>query len=441
MFLLLISFVSCSLFRFNDEKIPKNTIIRRYFDMNRGFLSLNLSITKCDGNCELEIVAFEEVRRKQIFHEKDNFQPFCCTPERNCLNTIDFADTTPVIRRPILIKTISDSSSPEHDILLEKAVTLSYIDLSSFQSSNIELPRKGIWTIMIANCGENDINIDGNATILRKSGFLDDRLKYNSSIFMIQLVFGISYLVYFTYSVWNNAPHLDKDHIKVMTVSCIFAFDGLVSFLFFYLMNIVVDIPNILTVFVALVHSISIVSILYSVLSALQRPVEIPLFKFALLIIPFFFASFNDLNGYVSFNERSTGKWIFGVGKIPYMFFLSYLIVHASIAVYAYLHKPSESLSGDKRFKFLGMFVGILFGYLFMSLSLFVIRLNSSIIATRKSEWVPLTIIPIILLSLIIANGWFVMDFNTEGWVVLETAPAGSLDVEHIPSHDSNPFD
>lgn len=434
------SFVAASLYRFNDEKIEKNQIVPRFFDMTPGFLTLNLSITKCDGTCEIEIVAFEEVRRKQVFHEKDGYMAFCCTAERKCQNSIDFSDPTPVIRRPIVIKTITDSSSPENDILLEKAVTLSKIDLSSFQSSDIELPRRGIWTVMIANCGDNDVNIEGNATIIRRVGYLDDRLQYNGDISIVQTVCGILYLCYYCFAIWRSTPHLEKEQILVMVATGVFSFQGAISYAFFFLLNSIVDLPIAFTIIEAFIRSASIVFIFYSLLTALQKPVDIPKFKFSLLCIPLFVACFNDDDGYIHFNERETGKWMFGVGRIPYLLFAVQSLIHAGLAYYAYTHKPSESMAGDRRHKLVGIFVGALFGYVFMNIGLFATRYKSNLIATRKSEWVPWTIIPIVLFGLLIANGWFVMNINTEGWVALESGPSQQNE-QMISAPDIDPFD
>lgn len=416
------------------------------FDMTPGYLRLNLSITKCDGNCEIELIAFEEVRRSQVFFASDNYQAMCCSPSRNCSNSIHYNDPTPVIRRPIEIKTIADSNSIESDILLEKTVTLSRIDLSSFQSADIELPRRGIWTVMIANCGQNDVNVDGNATMARRIGYLDDRLRYNHYVSILQIIGGCLYLFIFIFTVWNNTPHFERDFYLEMIACGIFVFDGFLSWGFFHILNKVVDIRSSIVIIFVILHSYCVIAMFYAIFSSLQRPIEIPIFKFSLLAIPMIIGYSFQMYGYVNFAQRTTGKWVFGYGKYPAFLFVIHSIIHIGLSYYSFSHKPNESVDGQRRPRLVGLFFGSATMYVFMNFSLFLMRCRSTIISTRKSEWVPWSITPLIMFFLLAINGWFVSNINSDGWIILESGAVGAGknnndDPGIVPLEDDDPFD
>lgn len=441
---LFLSFSQSSLFRFNDEVIPKGRIIPRLFDMTPGYLKLNLSITKCAGNCEIELIVFEEVRRNQVFFEADNYQAVCCSPKSNCSNSIHYNDPTPVIRRPIEIKTISDANAIETDILLEKTVTLNRIDISSFRSADIELPWRGIWTVMIANCGPNDVNVDGNATMARRIGYLDDRLRNNHYISILQIIAGILYFAIFMFTIWNSVPRFEREHFLEMITCGVFIFDGFISWAFFYILNRVVDVHFIIVFIFVILHSLCMVEVFYTLFSSLQRPVEIPKFKFSLISIPISIALAFQMYGYINFAQRTTGRWLFGYGKYPALLFITQSFIHFYLSFYAFKHKPNESLDGETRPRLVGLFFGSASMYFIMNFCLFIMRLRSNVISTRKSEWVPWTITPLILFFLIAINGWFVSNTNNEGWVALDSGPNGyeqNDDQGIAPDADDTPFD
>jgi len=421
-FLFCVSF--SSLYSFHDDILRQGEVLQRFFDTSPGIVRLNISVTQCVGDCRIEIFAYEELRKQQVFPKEIDYQAVCCANESKCsVGSIYFADSSPVIRRPIVFKAPKSDGSPENDIVLDKTSTLASIDMSQFVSQDIDLPRKGLWTIMLANCGNNNVTIGGNASVARKIGYLDDRLHSFSIFAIVQLLFGASYMAYFITTVWKTQPRLSADHyLLISSIACYLA-DSAMTIVFFIKMNSSCDVHLIYTIGHSIVRANCIVFGLYTSLTILQRPIEIPLYIYAIAIIPMVFVSFVEDEAIVGFSKLVTGKWYFGYSKYSLYAFIYSVVISGSAAYVSYTRKPSESSHSEKRHRLLSYFVGSIIAYVCMNILLFLFRIRSTIFGTRKSEWVTWTIIPVFLSSLIVTNGWFLLDINTEGWEVLDSAP------------------
>jgi len=406
------------LYDFSGEVVSPGQIMVRYFDTYPGVLTLNLYLTKCEGQCEIELSAFEEVRRKQIFSNITGYKAVCCGEGLPCSgNGLFFADLAPVIKRPIVMK------QEEGDIILGHSSTLDQREIILKQSNEVDLPRKGLWTIMISNCGSSPVSIDGNASIRRKDGYLDSRLQSFSVLASIQVVLSIVVFGYFLYNWMKNLPKLTPDHNRLVGAFIFVIMEGTVSVLFFvrWNRNGIVGIP--LLVIYTSIRSITHAVILYLTLHQLQRPREIPFYIFILIVLPLAIGSHIELDSIAHFAKRESGKWLFGFSKTPSFEFFATSIALIGIAYYSATNKPTESVQNDRRKQFLGIVAGSFVAYFFMSISLLIWRRSKTLIETRKSEWVPFSIPNILFFVLLCSNSWYINDINPEGWQTLDSAP------------------
>ena len=416
MFFVHILAVNCYLYNFKSELLKPGEILFRTFDTYPGSLSINLALTNCEPPCQIELSAFEEVRRKQIFSNKTNYKAICCQDDLPCSsNSIYFADPAPVIRRPIILK------QDEGDIVLGQSSTLSNSEIILKQNNDVDLSRKGLWTVLISNCGTNPVTIEGTAVIKRHDGYLDSRLQHFSIIGSIQTFFGIVLLGYFLFNWLKSLPKLTSDHNKIIFTSIFYILEGTLTVLLLIKWNKNGYPHQILVLLHTIIKSLSHSSIFYLSLLQLQRPHDIPIYIFLLIFLPNLYGTFIEDKSIIQFSHRQNGKWLFGFSEKPSIEFLVTIITHLCISYYSATHKPSESAQNDRRKTFLGIYSGSFVSFFFMNLSLLIWRLSKNLIETRKSEWVPFSIPSILFYILLSINFWYVSDINPEGWQTLET--------------------
>ncbi|OHS94775.1 hypothetical protein TRFO_39066 [Tritrichomonas foetus] len=436
MIFLLISTCSSALISFNHQNLPSGSVLERFFDTSPADIIIDIMITNCSESCQLEIIAFEELRRKTMLTKDTNFEVKCCKQDSCEKSKLHFVKYAAVLRKTIIYTNPEDVLLDKEEILKtnhqkSKTKDKSQNNIKSFLSDSkftpkynaksLRIPTKTLWTISVSNCGDSDLVVDGTISVYRQKGFLDDRLGNIVLIAVIQIVSGIFFIIFYLLSAYETTPTLTKKHKILLLCGLLFSFDGAFKIILFYLWN-QNDTPNLIfSFFSSLSRAFFYCSVLYMSISGLQLPQEIPLKYFWYGIIPFLLFIEFDNRGLIHFNQRLIGRWKFGFNTKYFSFeYFGTVCITISIIIYAQLYKPSENSHNEKHHTFLALFASLLSGLLSTSIIMFIYRYNKNLIQTRKSEWVPATILPIYYFLLLVTNSWYWIEFNPTGWQTLE---------------------
>ena len=218
---------------------------------------------------------------------------------------------------------------------------------------------------------------------------------------------------------FTSIPKLLKEHKIMLSLLILFAINGITSSIFYYKWNVNGDGGFILMVFDAFIRAFSTVSVYIFSLQQLQRPQEKNFLPLLILVLPLFVGCFIENKAIVNFSSIEKGRWLFGFGK-PCLEFIIKILLHFFVCFYAHTHTPGES-SNEHRHIFLGFIFSSFTGYFAMSFSLFLWRFNKTLIQTKASEWVPFALHPILMVFLLLANLWYVGEFNPDGWQTLNS--------------------
>lgn len=285
----------------------------------------------------------------------------------------------------------------------------------------VRISSKTLWTVIVANCYDTDLELDGSISIRRVSGFLDDRLHPFSIISVGELVSGIFFILFYLLTVFQTVPKLTLQHKVVFGMGIMYTADGLFNVITFYTWN-AHDTPPMWSVWgSALSRSVLISGIFYLMALGLQHPQEIPWKYFAAAAVPMLFAAYVDNMGIINFSNRQSGTWLFGYSHIPSIELIIVLLGSIALTIYAQIFKPSETSHNEKHNTLLAAFAALLAGTAVVVFSLFVWRFNKTLIQTRKSEWVPYTITPIYYFLVMVVDAWFWLEFNPSGWQTLDS--------------------
>lgn len=406
MFSFLFGFSISHILDFQYERIVAGDIIARRVDTLAGIIHLNLSISNCPPNYSVQLYAFEEIRIPYVFPNSTNFQPICCPSKEKCnLGQVYFQENAPVISRMI---------TPEVNNTGKNTTDIDESDIILQQTSEIEITRKGIWTILISNCGSEEIMIHGFATIRRHDGCIDIRLKLLYTISILIIIIGVGMILYHLFMWVSSVPKLSLEQKSIIGLITLFTIYGLLTTYLYFSWNQTGDYKISISYSSSFLRSLITILVYYATLRHLQLPDEIKLYGFFGTIIPAFIGAVIENFGIKNFSSRYNGMWIFGYGH-PCIEFLTIVSVHIFVFVYAHLNTPKEDANENRRILLALVFCTIL-SYTVMNLCLFGYRFNKNLIQTRKSEWVPFTLWPMLISVMISINAWYAGELNPEGW-------------------------
>lgn len=397
----LITFSVSHLFSFQYQRIVSGDMIFRHVDTLAGQIFVNLSILNSPPNYSIQIYAYEEARKPYVFQNISNFQPICCPDASKCMvGHVFFADKAPVISRTITSANTTNNTQND-DIVL-------------YQNNDIEIPRKGIWTILISNCGSEEIMINGYAQLRRHDGCLDIRLKHLYTISILISITGIGMISYNIFMWISSVPKLTLEQKISIGLLTIYAIYGISTAFLYRSWNQTGEYKMILSYISCFIRASLTVCVYYSTLHLLQLPDEFKLYYFFAAVIPVFIGSLIEFDGIRKFSSKDSGQWKFGYGN-PCLEFILLMIMHIFVYVYAHIHTPKEDANEKRRF-FLAIVLCTAISYIIMNFSLFVFRIGKTIIQTRKSEWVPFTLWPMLIAMMMSVNAWYAGELNPEGW-------------------------
>ena len=406
MFLFFFVLSNSYLFELKKVNLAPGAVIQRHVDTLHSFILTNFSLLNVPANKTLLMYAFEEARRSVIFPNKTNHMAICCPNNSSFCKkgTIYFENIAPVLK-----KTIHSAKAREQKI--------SNIVLQ--QISDFELPRKGLWTILIANCGQKNITVDGSAFLKKYDGSLDMRIKNFYTISILVIIVGVGMIAYNLFMWTTTLPKMLFEHKLMLLLISLFSINGVTSLLFFSTWNKTGEQNMILLVSDAFLRAFSTVCTYIFTLKQLQKPQENGFWLVFLALIPMFLGTYIENKGISNFSEIQTGRWCFGFG-FPCVEFITKVALHTYVFIYAQVKAPLET-SNENRKTLLGIVFGTLSSFVVMNLTLFIWRFGKNVVETRTSEWVPYTFHAIFMTILLSANAWHVGEYNPEGWETLNS--------------------
>ena len=405
MFFFFFNFIHSFVFDFHDERVASGYIMIRHIDTNHGFLISNLSISNSPSNYSIWLYAYNEAYKNSVFPNKTNHLPMCC-PEKSsdCKHgSVHFNENVPVVRRKISYQG-STAKAGSSEIILN-------------QNTDVEFPRKGLYTVLIANCGNEEVTLNGCGILKKYDGSLDLRVKNFYTISILVIVVSIGMISYNLFMWFTSIPKLMKEHKIMLSLLLLFALNGITSCLFYYKWKSTGNGGSFLMIIDAFIRALSTVSVYMFSIQQLQKPQEKNYYILLIAVLPLLVGCYIENKAIANFSAIESGKWIFGFGK-PCIEFIIKILLHFFVCLYSHMNAPGES-SSEGRHIFLGFIFAAFTGYFAMSFSLFIWRFNKTLIQTKASEWVPFALHPILMVFLLLANLWYVGEYNPEGWQTL----------------------
>jgi hypothetical protein len=387
-------FVSCIFSAFvtlENSVFPPGSIYERFIEAKNALFDPDLRVTSSDPGSEILLLVFSEANRTRIFSPSTDFRPTCCFNS----SSICTADESIRVWRFHNSERHADTSFVADDLL----------------------------SVVLANCGSLPVTVSGFIHLTPQSGFLDERLIFPVRILLGGLWAMVFYIMIWTFHLLRVTPKIAPLHQLFIGSVCLSSIGAILLVTFLWFWNIDHGKFHSLLIFSGISTAFSRVLMYYLTIVGLQFPAQVSPHAFypSALILGLIMIAENF--GIADFDARKSGEWNLGFGTPSYTQFLAISVFCIGMIVYGVIRRPRESGTIAKR-QFL--LFGFAFSFvMFFGLSLFtaMTRLGTSLVDVRNIEWIPFVIEPLFFMIATVCNGWFWMDFNPEGWQVLESGP------------------
>ena len=433
MFFSLILCVTSSLFSFTNTEIPSGSILQHWIDVEGGILDHNFTFLQCKGSCHFELLIYPEANKSEVFKDIPGNQLICCDPKDfECQPHFLFYNnkSTAAIHRIFQIegtpienenKTKSknvkkaqkgeESVKPVTNSKKGQAKTQQKYPLAFMMDSE-----RVLYSVVLANCGEQPFRLTGHITIHPENGYLDLRLTSSKYFSTFIFLFGAVFTVAWYMIIHKKRPRLAVQHYFFIGSSGFYAGFTFFLCLLFWIWSLF-GVTNILvTLFASICRAACICGLLYCTISGLQMPQEIKYTDFAAVVVILSISSFVEISGIEAINSRGTGRWLFGFGAVPFLDFLVITIASIVILVISVMKAPEETSDDPKRKQFLIYFIASFAVYFLLSSVIAITTIGSSVTSGSSSYFLGFITCPVYLTLLLAANAKFWMEYNPNGW-------------------------
>jgi hypothetical protein len=301
--------------------------------------------------------------------------------------------------------------------------------ISSSDSTNrLTGDRESLYRLAFVNCGTSSIVVSGSVSLIAPDGHLDLRLQPLIPIFIGFAVIFVVFTIFWTYRLLRSNPTITIRH-QLFALAIALGTVGAAVFLIFLVLWHTRGICSLRLLGVsAVATAASRTLLLFLTFSGLQEPSELPVWPFFVGGVFLGFAFLIEQFGIIEFSIRSTGTWVLGIGKIPYLQFIVLGGFELILLMFAVRASPPETRGSPQRSCLLVVYAVVVFAFLGASLATAAYR-NGAKIGT-VAEWWPFVIEPLCFLDLSGATGVFWMVFNPHGWKILDSETTSSLSVD-----------
>ena len=447
-----ISFIGCSLFSFTNTEIPSGSILQRWIDVEGGLLDHNFTFLQCKGSCHFELLIYPENKKEEVFKDVPGNQIICCDPKdfdcqtgflyynnksQSIIHRIYQIDGTPIdegeknIPKPKKHEEKSEQNQNPKQIN-ENAESQSIGEViqpvSNSKKGQQKLQQKYpysfmmdservMYSVVLANCGEQPFRVTGFITIHSEIGYMDLRLTLSKYFTTLLFIFGTVISILWFTTIKKKRPRLGINHYFFIGSSAFYASHFFFLSLVFWIWSIFGAHSTLLTLFASITRSGCLSGLLYSTITALQIPQEINIKNFASVVVLLAISSFVEISGIESISSRNTGRWLFGFGAVPFIDFLVLSITSVVITVIATKKAPEETSDDPKRKKMLLFYLISFAVYFALSSAITIVTLGSDdITKSSGTDFIGFLVSPIYMTCLLLINAKFWMEFNPNGW-------------------------
>jgi len=435
MFCFLLIFIKSRLYSFNNDELPGKTILSKWFDVEEGFLNMNLSFVECKGSCHLELIAFPNDIKKDLFNYSKVFEPECCPDgDKSCFSgklRLNHNDN-------VIYKIFQIEGEPDSDQIPAKSQNFN--SYKEKYPNSVDLSKnRSIYSVVLANCKSSSIRMNGIVTIASKNGFLDMRLKPFMVMSFIFAAFAHASPVLWVAYHYQRRPKLDLNHILFLISFGFFTFYSLFLFLYFLMWNLFGSPSLLFLLLTSVLRALAIAGVLYVSLVGLQFPLEVDWTLFASAVVILSISSYSEISGLSSFSSRSNGKWFFGFGYIPFFDFVSISLLSATTFMFSIRSAPEETKEDSKRKMFLQLCIGSFITYFAVSFIVGLLSLRNNNVGSYITDSLGFILSSLYNSSLLIINSWLWMKFNPLGWETINDNQSLNDDNNDLGLIDNDP--
>ena len=419
-----------TLFSFEDTIILSGYREEHFVDINSTEIQINLTVNDCSKKQYMEVIIFNEMERKNIFSQTNNFQPICCIEKHSdhCQHGLISINSYTTHFTQYLIKPTCTHTNYTIPKYLKNRPDFHFQNTSTFPIYDINhkfyIHNSSVYSVLIANCSPDNISISGNIILkpINENNHLLDKVLKKYEIQLFELLFlSCSFIVLFGISFKKKSPSCTKQH-TTWILSMVF---GIINYILKIIYLLIWDQSNnkfgLLLLFSAIFYGFSFCSLIYLISNAL----EIEFLKssfYILLSLLFILGNIYDTNEFIHHISNENLFWFLSYGKFPIIFFVVFSYFFLTF-IYYYKHNASNNYH-MKNYNKIHLFVIFIFSsfifYFISSIVFSIYLLDLSFFELRIIYNIGSSFDQILLLILSIVNGWFWINYNNDGWTQLD---------------------
>jgi len=403
------------LFSFNSASIDVGSHVHRWFEADDGFINPEFRFDSNTQSGVLELLVFKSNYDKTMIENK------CCEyGNDNCTLSENMKNESGYFRQILKIE-------EETETIEAKTSDLSYSQIKLLYPNAHMIYESSIWSIVLSNCGKNDVSVTGTIKVYTPFGFADIRVRSISNSTMLLCLLLTVFISLWLYLFLLKNPHLDIVHYPFVIAASSLVLESIVYAIHFYIWNRLGSNYLITIIFTSLVSALSKSLVCFSVYQSIVGNIEIQYKQFYPFICIFLLSSFGETKGISDLFSRSSGRWLLGYGSIPCFSFLSNVLV---IVIMLYYTKNLIHLSPQKRSLHQVVLITII-SYCFVIIVMTVFRWNMTLEDAKKFEWLTFCLDPLFFTTILILNGAFWLKYNPIGWQTISDGGVEALGLDN----------